>query len=248
MKKYLVCVKNECCKLFHRKKYLVFLIIGMVLALCNVLSKVLLLRVSNGSFNLAGSNAAMAMLTLFVDFLIPLVTMMAVCDLFSAEVQDLTLKASLLRPVTRLKLYTAKITSVTLLALVYLLVLFAASSLLDALILGRTKSLGYAFLAYFLDLLPMVVVILMATFINQLGKNSTMAMFLCIIVYILLYILGIFVPNLSGLLFTGYMKWHTLWLGHSLPLGALTAKICLLTGYSLVFFSGGYYLFLKREI
>ena len=44
------------------------------------------------------------------------------------------------------------------------------------------------------------------------------------------------------------MKWHSLWLGHMLPLGASAAKTALLAGYGLVFFSGGYYLFLRREI
>lgn len=248
MKKYFAAVANESLKLVHRKKFLVFLLIGIAMSLFNVLGKALVGKFSGGVFSLAGSSASMAMMTLFVDFLIPLVVMMAVCDLFAAEFQDLTIKASLLRPVSRFKIYSAKITAVTLLALVYLLVLCTASTILDLAITGRTGRALYAFGAYLLDLVPLFVVILMAAFLNQLGKGSTLAMFLCIIVYILLYVAGIFIPNLSGLLFTGYMKWHTLWLGHMLPPGALLAKTALLAGYGLVFFSGGYYLFLRREI
>lgn len=248
MKNYMAGVVNESLKLIHRKKYLVFLIIGIALSLFNVLGKTLVSKVSSGTLNLSGSSASMAMITLFVDFLIPLVVMMAVCDLFATEFQELTIKASLLRPVSRFKLYSAKITAVTLLALVYLVVLFVSSTLLDVLITGRTGNLLYSFGAYLLDIVPLFVVILMATFLNQLGKGSTLAMFLCIIVYMLLYIAGIFIPNLSGLLFTGYMKWHSLWLGHMLPLGAIAAKTALLAGYGLIFFSGGYYLFLRREI
>lgn len=248
MRTYLAAVHNECIKLRARKKYLVFLLIGMGLGLFNVLGKSLLLRVSAGAANLGGSSAPMAMMTLFVDFLIPLVVMMAACDLFSTEYQDLTIKATLLRPVSRFKIYAAKITAVTLLGLGYLMLLFGTSALMDALIWGRTGNLAYAFGAYLLDLVPLFVVILMAAFLNQLGKSSTLAMFLCIIVYVLLYIAGILISSLSGLLFTGYMKWHAIWLGHMLPLGAAAAKTALLAGYGLVFFSAGYFLFLRREI
>ncbi|MBE5040219.1 ABC transporter permease [Ructibacterium gallinarum] len=248
MKKFFVSVINECTKLLHRKKYLVFLLIGIAISLFNVLGKTVVGRLSGGSFNISGSSAPMAMMTLFIEFLIPLVVMMAVCDLFSTEYQEMTMKAVLIRPVSRIKIYASKLTAVTLLALVYLLVLFAASGVLDLLIAGKIRSLGYAFFAYLLDIVPMFVVILMAAFINQIGKGSTLAMFLCIIVYGVLYVAGIFIPNLSGMLFTGYMKWHSLWLGHMLPVGALTAKTALLAGYALVFFSGGYYLFLRREI
>lgn len=185
MKKYIAGVVNESLKLIHRKKYLVFLIIGIAMSLFNVLGKTLVSKVSSGALNLSGSSASMAMITLFVDFLIPLVVMMAVCDLFATEFQELTIKASLLRPVSRFKLYSAKITAVTLLALVYLVVLFVSSTLLDVLITGRTGNLLYSFGAYLLDIVPLFVVILMATFLNQLGKGSTLAMFLCIIVYML---------------------------------------------------------------
>ena len=248
MKKYSACVFNEWFKLIHLKKYIVFLIIGICMSLFNILGKVLLSKVSHGIFNLTSSGTSMAMITLFIDFLIPLIAMMAVCDLFSTEFQEQTIKASLLRPISRFKLYLAKITAVVLLTLMYLIILFAASSLLDAVISGNTNGIFYAFGAYLLDLVPLFVVILLATTINQLTKNSTMAMFLCIIIYILLYIIGIFIPNLSGLLFTGYMKWHTLWLGHMLPPRAIIAKTALLAGYGLIFFSGGYWLFMRHEV
>ena len=71
-------------------------------------------------------------------------------------------------------------------------------------------------------------------------------MFLSILLFIGFNVLGIFWSNASGLLFTGYMQWHKIWLGTTLPFSALFPKIALLFGYGMVFFSGGYYLFLKR--
>ena len=51
----------------------------------------------------------------------------------------------------------------------------------------------------------------------------------------------------SNLLFTSYTEWHRIWLGATLPFGALVAKSALMLGYGITFFSGGYLLFLKKE-
>ena len=75
----------------------------------------------------------------------------------------------------------------------------------------------------------------MAALINQFGKSATVSMFLCIIVYMVLQIGGIFIPQLSALLFTGYLQWHNIWLGTTLPFGTVIGKIALLLGYGLVF-------------
>jgi len=98
-----------------------------------------------------------------------------------------------------------------------------------------------------LDMVPLAVLALMTIMINQLVKNSTFAMFLAIIVYIGLNVLGIYFSNLSGLVFTGYMQWHKLWLGAGLPISALFSKILLMLGYGLTFTAVGYYLFRFKE-
>ena len=171
MKKYLVCTGNEWTKLIHKKKYIVFLLIGVFLSMFNILGKLLISKLIGGSFSFISSGASMSMITLFINFLIPLISMMAVCDLFSTEFQDQTIKAVLLRPISRFKIYIAKITAVTLMALLYIVVLFIASTLLDALINRETKGLLYSAGAYLIDIIPMIIVILMAAFINQLRPH-----------------------------------------------------------------------------
>lgn len=248
MKKFTACFINEFQKLTHRKKYLVFLLIGIGICILNILSKMLVARISSGMVNLTTANSSMSTFTLFIEYYIPLVTMMAVCDLFSTEYQDLTIKATLTRPITRFKIYLGKVCAVTALAVIYLAVIFVAANALELMINRRLSRLGYALGAYLMDIIPLFLVILLSALINQLGKGGTLAMFLCIVIYLALKIAGIFIPNLSGLLFTGYMQWHKLWLGHMLPPRAMISKVALLVGYGLIFFSGGYYLFLKREI
>lgn len=248
MKQYLACFMNEWEKLIRRKKYWVLLLLGVAVCMGTTLIKIAIEALTHGVVKLTGISSSMALAELMIHLWVPLVSMMAVCDLFVTEFQDLTMKATLLRPVHRFKIYTAKISAVALLALVYLAGLVLASSGLDALLTGTLQGFGYAFGAYLLDFIPMLVLILMATFLNQWQKGSTMTMFLCIMVYIVLYVAGILVPNLSGLLFTGYMTWHNIWLGQMLPVSAMISKMALLLGYGMVFFSGGYLLFLKREV
>lgn len=247
MKKYLACTYNEWIKLLHKKKYIVFLIIGIVMSLFSILGKLLIAKISGGRVSF-DSGIAVSMVSLFISLLIPLVSMMAVCDLFSAEFHDQSIKAVLLRPISRFKIYAAKVSAVILMAFLYIIVLFVASVVLDAMVSHNFGGVMYTGAAYLIDIFPLAVIALMAAFINQITKSSTMAMFLCIIIYMLLYIIGIFIPSMSGLLFTGYMKWHTIWLGHMLPIRAMISKIALLAGYGLIFFSGGYWIFIRREV
>lgn len=248
MRLFMASLQNELSKLLSRKKYIVFVIIEAAICLISVLTKLLIAKVSQGNLSLSLQNIPINMMSFFVNILIPLIVFMAVTDLFGTEFQDSTIKALLSRPVSRMKIFTSKITAAFVLGVVNLICVFVVSAALEALTTGNVAQLGYSLSAYLLDIIPMLVVVLMAAFINQFGKSSTMAMFLCIIVYVVLWVGGVFVPQLSGLLFSGYLQWHKLWLGTLLPVSAIVSKIALLAGYSLVFFSGGYYLFLKREI
>ena len=54
-------------------------------------------------------------------------------------------------------------------------------------------------------------------------------------------------PSVGGLVFTGYLRWHNLWIGVTLPFLSLLPRIGLLAGYGLVFGCGGYLLFDRKE-
>ncbi len=250
MRKYIASFQNEVQKLFSKKKYIVFLILEAVICAISILSNKLVSNLitqnSGMQFDLSFGNTAISMMGLFVNWMVPLIMMMAVCDLFSTEFWDETIKASLMRPVSRFKIYTAKISAVLFLGIMNFAVICFAASAMELLVHGSVSSIGYTLSAYLLDLIPLLVVILMAVLLNHLCKSTTMAMFLSILLFIGFNVLGIFWSNASGLLFTGYMQWHKIWLGTTLPFSALFPKIALLFGYGMVFFSGGYYLFLKR--
>ncbi len=240
-------IKNETDKLLSRKKYIVFLIIELIICGGAVCVKLLTSRVSDGVFTLNGINTSMSLMSLFFEAVIPFISIMAACELFSAEFRDRTIRAVLARPCHRYKIFVGKVVSVFALALINMLAVFIVSCAADLIVSHKIVSLGYALGAYILDAFPMLVVILMAVMINQFTKSSTMAMFLCIIVYAGLKIAGIRFSSLGGLMFTGYMQWHKIFLGGGMPFLAASFKALLMIAYALTFTAIGYYAFRFKE-
>ncbi len=240
-------LKNETDKLLSRKKYIVFLIIELVICVGAALVKLLSSRVSDGVFTLSSLNTSMSLMSLFLEIIIPFISIMAACELFSAEFRDRTIRSVLCRPCQRYKIFVGKVGAVFVLAVVNMAAVLVASSAADLIVSHRIAGLGYALGAYILDAFPMLILILMAVMINQFTKSSTMAMFLCIIVYAGLKIAGIHFSSLGGLVFTGYMQWHKIFLGGSMPFLAASFKVLLLIGYAMTFMAIGYYAFRFKE-
>ena len=60
-------------------------------------------------------------------------------------------------------------------------------------------------------------------------------------------LLGIICPSISSMIFTSYTNWYKLFIGAQMPIKSILVILGLLLGYSLVFFSGAYALFEKKE-
>jgi ABC-2 type transport system permease protein len=251
MKPFIANFKNELYKLSTKKKYVVFAIIGILICLFKVLSAWVVTKLSRGMIPLQIEGMAMGMLPFFAEILIPLMMFMAVTDLFCSEFHDNSIKAVLMRPISRSKVMLSKIFACFTMAIIQFAVVFVTCTLLEA-IFGTPAKLGESFLvslsSYAIDLVPLFVLILMAVLINMLTKGSTLAMFLCFLVYALMKYCNYFVPSLSAMLFTSYNQWHKLWIGSRLPFHAMISKILLLVGSGILFYTGGYYLFDKKEI
>nr|WP_315023032.1 ABC transporter permease [uncultured Aminipila sp.] len=253
MTTFIASLQNELMKIFTRKKFFVLLIIEVLICILCGGVNYLIGKASAGavSTSLMLSNMPMNMLSFFIQIYVPLMILMAACDLFASEVQDGTIRASFMRPVSRFKLYASKITAITIMAVIYLAVLFVLTTIMKLVGgAGVASATGIvdSFFAYFLDIFPIIVLVLFAAMLNQFLNSPSLSIVICVIIYIGLYILGIVVPQASGLLFTGYLQWHNLWLGVTLPFGAMLSKIGLIFGYGLVFGCIGYYLFERKEV
>ena len=249
MQPFVANLKNELFKLSRRKKYIVFLILGALVCVgsaLRVLAADLILDEALPRELLVGGLTGENLLFLLLLFL-PLMALMGCCDLFAGEQADHTLRFSLMRPVGKGKLFFSKAAAVFLLCLFDLVVLLAVSAAAQLIMGGGSKGVTRSVASGLLDLIPLAVLILFFCLINQLVKGSGLAVLACLAVYVALVVVGTYVPAAGGLLFTGYLRWHNLWVGVTLPFKAMLTRIGILAGYGLVFGSCGYLLFDRKE-
>lgn len=249
MEKFVANLKNEVFKLRKRKKYLVFLILGCLVCVASGLRLVLANYITGGAISAEAvlSGLTTSNLPFLLLVFLPLMAVMAACDLFVTEQADHTIRFSLMRPVGKGKLFFSKAAAVFLLCVFDLAVLYVVTALTQVVMGGGTGGLATGLLAYALDLIPLAVLVLFLCFVNQLVKGSGLTVLLCVVLYVALLAVGTYLPAWGGLLFTGYLRWHNLWIGVALPFLSMLSRIGLLVGYGMVFACGGYLLFERKE-
>lgn len=249
MEQFFANLSNELFKLRKRKKYLVFLVLGSAICVASALRVLIVNYVTDGGVSrqailggLMSSN-----LTFILLLFLPLMAIMATCDLFVGEQVDHTIRFSLMRPVGKGKIFFSKAAAVFLLCAFDLAVMYVVTTLTQVCLGGGGEGILTSLGASLLDLIPLAVLVLFFALINQLVKGSSLTVLLCVVCYIGLLILGTYMPAVGGLVFTGYLRWHNLWIGITLPLLSLLPRIGLLAGYGLVFGCCGYLLFDRKE-
>ena len=249
MQPFLANLSNELFKLRKRKKYLVFLILGALVCVGSafrVLLAGLVLDEEIPREVLLGGLAGQNLWFLLLTFL-PLMAIMGCCDLFAGEQADHTIRFSLMRPVGKGKLFFSKALAVFLLCLFDLAVLLCVSILAQVIPGGGGAGILRCLVSCLLDLIPLAVLILFFCLLNQAFRGSGLAVLVCLVAYTALVLVGTYVPAAGGLLFTGYLRWHNLWVGVILPFRALLPRIGILAGYGLVFACCGCLLFERKE-
>lgn len=247
---YIASLKNELEKLISRKKYIVFLILDAISCLLLAVGQLVAEIVADGQFDttILFDDMLISGISPYLMVFIPLMALLATADLFSGEFHDLSIRMVLLRPVERWKLFCAKITAVFGLCVAFI-VAHLIFLILVKLIFGHSASgAGYAIAAYFLDLVPVAVLILFFAFLHQLVKSSGSAVALSILGYLALVIFGKYVSFAGGLIFTEYLSWHAIWLGTIPPVTVLLPKIGIILGTATVLYCAGYYLFERKEL
>ena len=246
MKALILSTKSELQKLLTRKKYLVITILGALICLLRLGGNLLIAKVSGGEVVIK-SNLIMSMLGFVTDILVPLIAFMAVTDLFASEAQEDTLKASLMRPLTRFKVMTSKSLAVFILSCAVMLVMFIACLVMQIVSGNSLSIVPQSLAAYLIDMIPIISLVAMALLINMISKSPTLAMLLCIVVYIFFKYLNLYVSPLGQMVFTAYTQWHKIWIGSQLPIGSLMAKAGILFGSVLILYTLSYIIFDSKD-
>lgn len=240
---------NELEKLRKKKKVMVAVVLSLLVI---VVGQLLVLGVRLG-FGIRGAGSAdfsMLVLSVAVNTLLPLFAALVAIDSFSGEFAQNTMRITLTRPVSRFKLFSAKVSAIGIFILANLGLLLLFSLLAGFVFDGGTmsfKGIWQSTLSYTVSFIPLFVLALGIVFLANVLKSGISVFFVSILAFILFKGLGMLFSQYSGILLTSYFDWYNLWLANSFPLMKIIRQFLLMLGYALLFFTGAYYLFDKKE-
>lgn len=240
---------NEIEKLYKKKKILVSALISFIVI---VLGQIVIIAMRNG-FGLRGVSSMefpILVLSIISNIILPLFTILITIDSFSGEFSHNTIKLSLTRPITRLKLFTAKLTAIIVFILSNLIFVMIFSMAAGFIFNSNTISLlsfSRIVLSYLITLFPMIVFSLIIIFLVNIFKNGISVFFLSILIFIIFKFLSIIFFQYSGLFFTSMFDWYKLWIMDRLSLYKIFCEFMMMLSYGIIFFTGSYYLFDKKD-
>lgn len=241
---------NELMKLYARKKTIWLLLVALLLPFAG-LPVVRQLQNGLGVAGIASDQYAVTILNVMTLFVLPLLIFMTASDMVSGEIGDKTIRSVLSRPVSRSKIYAAKLLALFVHTAGLLLLVFVASEAAAFLLPDAgiaAGGLAEAAVAYAASALPLFVLCTAAAWVALGFKNASGALTVCILLYAAAKGLALVFPDYMVFSPVTYMNWHQIWLGGSLPAGRIFAIFSLLLGCGMVFYTTGYYVFDKKEV
>jgi ABC-2 type transport system permease protein len=241
---------NEIEKMYKKKKAVVVVIISLVVI---VLSQLIVIGMRTG-FGIRGVSSLefpITVLTLFVNTILPLFTALVAIDVFAGEFSQNSMKISLTRPITRLKLFTAKISATAFFVLANLFIVMILSTLTG--FIFNTASItasGFVriLVSYGVTLIPILTLVLVVVLFANIFRSGSATFFLCIILFLAFKVLGYVFSQYSSLFITSMLDWYNLWIADSIPLLKILRMFLIMAGYGIMAFTAGYYLFDKKDL
>jgi ABC-2 type transport system permease protein len=203
--------------------------------------------ITNDMLVLPAVNMSYAMLKGFVMVIIPLFSFVAVADLFASELEKGTL--FFVRPIKRSEIYFSKITALSILIALQL-VLFFTITAISMLLLGnefQVSDLARLFFSTLISWLPLLAITVLAAFIAQFVKSSAATVGIGIFIYLAMFVLPFLLPGSLYLFPTAYLDWFQLWNENVSYSWMIQSSLYLISFISL-FFSIGYYMFKRKEV
>jgi ABC-2 type transport system permease protein len=240
---------NELEKLYKKKKVLVAVILSLLII---VVGQLLVVGVRTG-FGIRGAGSVefpMLVLSFVINTVLPLFTALVAIDSFSGEFAQNTMRITLTRPVSRFKLYSAKVTAIGLFILANLGLLLIFSLLAGFLFNANSgDAVGFlkTILSYLVSFIPLFVLALAIVLLCNILKSGISVFFVSILGFIVFKGLGLLFTQYSGLFLTTYFEWYRLWLANSIPVLKILRQALLMSGYAIMLFTAGFYLFDKKE-
>jgi ABC-2 type transport system permease protein len=240
-------LRNELIKLYYKKKTVVFLAFSALLPFIVAL----LIGKLQGIIGISTTNEGFSInvLDIFTLFILPLFIFLLASDLFPGEISSHNMKLTLLRPVSRLKVFLAKTAAMGCCIAVLLLLVAIVNGICgiifsDIQLTGGWSNIIKAYAAAFLSMFAIGIA---ALFIVQFFGRSSSALIFLIILFAAAKLLPVFFHSASYFSLAAYTDWHLLWLGHVVSVKARLTSLLFLLSSSVMLFLLGYYVFDKKE-
>ncbi len=240
---------NEFQKITSKKKmYVLFAII--LLGTMAIMSVNMISSKITGYGLVRNESIPLTVLNIMTSLVLPLFIMMITADLFSGELSDRSIILSLVRPITRFKIYISKILSIGLFSLAVLLSTFLLTLILSLFGGSIAEVLIYSpleLLTYIAALIPMLLVAIITAFFSLLTKSSSAPVVMLIISYVILSALTVFFPWIGIISPSSYLGWHQNFSG-SFDLFKTIKEFMFILSYGIIFLFSGVLAFEKKDI
>ncbi|MFC5406199.1 ABC transporter permease subunit [Cohnella soli] len=241
-------IRNELRLMLYRKKTLAFFIVSAAIPILAAfafrsLKPVLGIFSVNPSFPIE-------MLGLYTALWIPLFLLLSLADSFPQEVSSRTLKLALLRPVTRMKVYLAKLSAIAIGVAALMLLLLTVTLISNAMAgsVGQSFHEWFVFAkAYFAGFISMLALATVFSMVAQLFRSASGFLIFSIVLYAAAKIAPYFVGGFSAFSLASYTDWYVLWLSGTVATSRLFSSFLFLLSGTVLFFSLGYTLFDRKE-
>lgn len=250
MKSFEAAFLNEIEKLYRKKKATVVVIISILMI---VIGQLMVSGVRSG-FGLrtaSGTDFPMLVLSVFVNTLLPLFTALVTIEIFTSEFSNNTMKIAVSKPITKFKLFSAKISAIAFFIIANLMLVMILSLITGIAFNFSSVTISGVFnviLSYVVVILPVLTLALIIAFLSNILKSGTAVFFLSVLIFLAFKALPLIFPRYAILFITSRFDWYNLWIAFNVPFVKILRELIFMLGLSTVFFTAGYYLFEKKDL
>jgi ABC-2 type transport system permease protein len=247
----LIAIKGELYKFRKRRRVLSAIVFSMIV----ILSTELLIYIVKNSMEVAVVISAetfpMLILSICVNFLLPIYVTFLAFDLFTKEYANKTMKINIFRPISRFSIFTSKIITIIIITTIILLLMLVFSIVMSLMInisyISFDSMLNIVF-AYFISLIPLISYILLVSLIANVFNNVTLVFIISTVIFLGFNSAELLFPRYSSLFITSFLDWYKLWMVESNIYLNILRKFFVIVGASMMFFSSGFYAFERKTL
>jgi ABC-2 type transport system permease protein len=241
---------SETQKIISRKKNVALLIIMLSIVF---ISAIVNLVASNtlGADIINHSKLPVTVLDFAIALIIPIFIFMITSDLFAGEISNNSMILSLVRPISRTKVYLSKLLSVGIFIIGILAITFLDAFIVSLFGDSISEVFGKLLLnlnAYVAAVVPLIMLVVITAFVAQFLKSSSGTIVLMIIGLLILPVLGTLLPEVRSILPTTYLDWYQNFSYGSVDIVSVANEFMFILAYVIIFLSLGIFFFEKKDI